>query len=149
MASFTLRSGSYTLRIDTVGLTSVDGIPAAPSGFEYIPFKISNPYKANGNVPVDELGSSLYSVDPRTADSYVYTPNYGPDTTRMTYPDAQMVLQLEANKYAAIESVSGWVTPTDTATFPQLEVSPVTGLFTGGQAAGLHPYYEYLGSPHP
>ena len=73
MASFTLRSGSYTLRIDTVGLTSVDGIPAAPSGFEYIPFKISNPYKANGNVPVDELGSSLYSVDPRTADSYVYT----------------------------------------------------------------------------
>jgi len=149
MPTFKLRTGGYTVELKTLDIGVPTTAAVAPSGFEYIPFKISNPYKADGNLPVDELGSSLYSIDPRTADSYVDTPNYGPDNTRMTYPYSQMILQLEANKYESIESISGWINPTDVDSFPQIRASPVTGEFIGPQAAKLHPLYEFLNSPDP
>ena len=142
--AFTLRSDEKKMVVKTVSLTSVDGTPSPPSGYEYIPFKIANPGAADLNAPVDLLGSSLYTVSPLTNQYTVSTDSYGNQRATMDYL-GRLFINVEANKYKNISAITGGCNPISSS-FPLISLDDftLTSLQTGLQCA-----YHFTGTVDP
>ena len=144
MASFKLRSGGNTLRLDTFGLANLERGPQLPDDFEIIGIQATNPFSMGGVGPQKMIADSSYDFDNTYMLDYTLGTDAAGNVIREKVNPFSFTLQFPIHKYSDVINMSLVVGPTNPVFQPYIP----SGYDEKPWAANLHPFYNYLIVPN-